>query len=67
MNFLYFLNLLAELIQPVFELGVFTRKYLVPAIVLAYVATEYTWDYLTSQEVKLKIIRTPLTTGFAYS
>ena len=66
MTFLYLLNILAELIQLVFELGTLTRKYLVPAVVYCYVATEYVWDYLTSQEIQLNIIRTPLTTGFAY-
>ena len=41
MAFLYFLNILSELIQLVFDLGVFTRKYLLPVVVYLWVATQY--------------------------
>ena len=66
MTLLYILDILAELIYLVYSLGTLTRKYLVPAVVYCYVATEYVWDKLTSQQIQLNIISTPLTTGFAY-
>ena len=65
MKFLYFLDILSELIQLVFELGLLTRKYLVPFLVLVYVGIEHIYDQLTSQELTLKVYNTPLTTGLA--
>ena len=65
MKFLYFLDILSELIQLVFELGFLTRKYLVPFLVLVYVGIEHIYDQLTSQELTLKVYNTPLTTGLA--
>ena len=65
MKFLYFLDILSELIQLVFELGFLTRKYLVPVLVLVYVGIEHVYDQLTSQELTLKVYNTPLTTGLA--
>ena len=41
MKFLYFLDILSELIQLVFEFGLFTRKHIVPAVVYLYVAAEH--------------------------
>ena len=41
MKLLYILDILSELFQLVFEFGLFTRKYLVPAVVYVYVATEH--------------------------
>ena len=41
MKFLYFLDILSELIQLVFEFGLFTREYIVPAVVYLYVAAEH--------------------------
>ena len=41
MAFLTFLDILAEIIQLVFEIGVYTRKYIVPAIVYSYVVADY--------------------------
>ena len=41
MKLLYALDLFAELIQLVFSLGVFTRQYIVPAVVYLYVAAEH--------------------------
>ena len=41
MKVLFVLDYIAELIQFVFELGVYTRKYVVPAIVFAFVFVEY--------------------------
>ena len=63
LTILYFLDYLSELIQLVFELGVFTRKYAVPAAVYVYVAAEFAWDYLTTTEYTLRVYNTPLTTG----
>lgn len=65
MTFLYFLDILSELIQLVFELGVYCRRYIVPVLVLLYVGIEHLYDKLTSQELTLKVYRTPLTTGLA--
>ena len=65
MKFLYFLDILSELIQLVFELGFLTRKYLVSVLVLVYVGIEHIYDQLTSQELTLKVYNTPLTTGLA--
>ena len=41
MKLLALLDILSELILLVFQLGVFTRKYIVPAVVYLYVAAEY--------------------------
>ena len=41
MKFLYFLDIISELIQLVFEFGLFTRKHIVPAVVYLYVAAEH--------------------------
>ena len=38
---LAFLDILAELFHLVFQLGLLTRQYFVPAVVYAYVAAEY--------------------------
>ena len=66
MIFLYILDILSELIQLVFELGVFCRRYIVPALVFLYVGIEHYYEQLTSQELTLKVYRTPLTTGHAH-
>ena len=41
MKLLYILDIIAELIQLVFEFAVFTRKHILPVVVYLYVATEY--------------------------
>jgi len=41
MTLLYILDILSELIQLVFDFGVFTRKHIVPAVVYLYVAAEH--------------------------
>ena len=41
MHLLFILDIFAELIHLVFQLGLLTRKYVVPALVLAYVAAEH--------------------------
>ena len=40
MRILLFLDILSEIFQLVFQLGLLTRKYVVPALVFAYVAAE---------------------------
>ena len=50
MQTLMILNWLSELIQLVFEMGEFTRKYVVPAVVYAYVFVEY---YVVGNIVKM--------------
>ena len=61
------LDIIAELTQLSYELGVFTRKYIVPVLVAIFVAGEIVWDKLTSIEIDLNIRRTPLTTGLSFS
>ena len=41
MKFLLFLDILSELIYLVFEVGVFFRKHIIPAVVYAYVVIEH--------------------------
>ena len=41
MTLLYILDIFAELFHLVFQVGLLTRKYVVPAVVYLYVATEY--------------------------
>ena len=41
LTILHILDIFAELIHLVFQLGLLTRKYVVPAIVYAYVVIEY--------------------------
>ena len=40
MRILLFLDILSEIFQLVFELGLFTRKHVIPAAVYLYVAAE---------------------------
>ena len=65
-----FLDILAELIFLTYQLGLLTRKYLVPAVVFVYVAGEFTYnkvmDYVTTQQFTLKVYNTPFTTGYSY-
>lgn len=55
------LDIIAELVQLTFELGTFTRKYVVPALVAVYVAGEIAWDMITSIEIELPTYKTPIT------
>ena len=41
LTILHILDIFAELIHLVFQLGLLTRKYVVPAIVYSYVVIEY--------------------------
>ena len=62
---LSFINIFAELIELTYDLGVVTRRYLVPALVSVYVVGEMAWDKMTTQEWTVKFYNTPLTTGLA--
>ena len=53
-SLLIILDYFAELIHLVFQLGVYTRKYVVPAVVYLYVAIEQGFEYLTTQEFTLQ-------------
>ena len=55
------LDIIAELVQLTFELGTFTRKYVVLALVAVYVAGEIAWDMITSIEIELPTYKTPIT------
>ena len=63
------LDTFAELIQLTYELGAFTRKYILPAVLFitygVYYYANKLWDYLTSVEYTVKVYNTPLTTGLA--
>ena len=61
------MDILAELIFLTFQLGLLTRRYILPAVVFVYVAGEITYqkvmDKLTTMEYSIKVLNTPLTTG----
>ncbi len=62
------LNTFAELVELTYDLGVTTRKYVLPAVIYVGVGiimtSEYVWDSVTSMEYSLKVRNTPMTTGF---
>ena len=62
------INTFAELVEVTFDMGVATRKYILPVVIATYVGitmvSEYVWDSVTSMEYSLKVRNTPLTTGF---
>ena len=72
MNFaiiiLTILGILSDLVEFTYEAGSFTRKYIIPAIVMGYVVTEYyskkAYDYLISMEMEIDM-HVPVP-GFAY-
>ena len=61
---LFILSLMIEL---TYNLGAWTRQYVMPAVIYCAVAMYHyatiAWDTLTTQEYKLTVYRTPLTTG----
>ena len=61
------LNIFAELTELTYELGVVTRRYVVPALVATYVVGEMVWDKMTTTEWTVSFRRTPLTTGLAFA
>ena len=58
---------ISDLIETTYDLGVFTRTHILPTIVYLYCIMETGWDRLTSMEHTLKVYKTPMATGFAYS
>lgn len=69
-SLLTILSFLSDFIESLYELGVFTRHHILPAIVWLYVFFEHvyntTLDKLVSTEYTLKVYNTPFTTGYAY-
>ena len=56
------LNVFAELIELTYDMGVFTRQHILPQVIKLYVWFESSY----TMEMKLNVIRTPITTGYAY-
>ena len=54
MQVLFILDYIAELIQFVFELGVYTRKYVLPVLVFLYVVIEQV--VVTVQQVRIPVL-----------
>ena len=65
MTLLFVLDFIAEVCHMVFQLGVLTRKYLLPALVAAYVAGEIVWEKVTSFEMSLNVETKSLKSGLA--
>jgi len=69
-SLLTILSFLSDLIESLYELGVFTRHHILPTIVWLYVFFEYTYntilDQLVSPEYTLKVYNSPFSTGYAY-
>jgi len=71
MNFalilLTILNIFSDVIELTYDLGVFTRKHILPVIVYTYCFIEYhtnkIYDQLVTLDYDLKVYSTPLTTG----
>ncbi len=57
---------ISDLIETTYDLGVFTRQYILPGVVYLYCIMEFGWDRLTSMEYTISTYRTPMSTGFAY-
>ena len=56
------INIFAELIELTYDLGVTTRKYVLPAVIYVGVgitmASEYVWDSVTSMDYDLSPVYT---------
>ena len=63
------LLILSDLIELTYDLGQYTRKYVLPVVIYCGVAIYHyglmTWDTMTSQQYTLRVYNTPLTTGLA--
>lgn len=66
---LQLLLILSTLIELTYDLGIATRKYVLPAVIYVSVGiyhyTLIAWDTMTSQQYTLRVYNTPLTTGLA--
>ena len=64
------LLIISDLIEFTYDLGIATRKYVLPAVIYVgvgvYHYTQIALDKLTTIEYTLKVYRTPMTTGLAY-
>jgi hypothetical protein len=63
------LDTISDLIELTYDLGVFSRKYILPAMIFVGVGVYHysmiVWDKITSQEYTIKVRNTPFTTGLA--
>ena len=61
------LLILSDLIELTYDLGVMTRKHILPVVIYCGVFIYHyglkTWDDLTSMDYTLRVYNTPLTTG----
>lgn len=64
------LDTFSDLIELAYDLGVFTRKYIFPAVLFVIFSVHFYYnkiiDQLVDQEYTIKFRNTPLTTGLAY-
>ena len=69
-SILIVLSFLSDLIESLYEFGVFTRHHILPTIVWLYVFCEHvyntTLDKLVSAEYTLIVYNTPFSSGYAY-
>ena len=53
------IGIISDLVELTYEAGAFTRKYIIPALIMAYVVTEYygkkAYDKMTSLEMDISI------------
>ena len=65
------LLIISDLVELTYDLGQYTRKYVLPAViyvgVFIYHYTLIAFDSLTTMEYNIKVIKTPMTTGLAYA
>ena len=69
--FLSVLDVISDLIELTYDLGVFTRKYILPAVLFVIIGLHFYSnkfiDRLVAQEYTIKFRNTPLTTGLAFA
>ena len=63
------LLIISDLIELTYDLGVMTRKHVLPVVIYTYCFIEYhtnkMYDELVTLDYDLKVYSTPLTTGLA--
>ena len=57
---------ISDLIELTYDLGIATRKYVLPAVVYVYVRGVMMYEELTTMEHTLNVRNTPFTTGFSH-
>ena len=64
------LLIISDLIELTYDLGVMTRKHVLPVVIYTYCFVEYhtnnIYDQLVTLDYDLKVYNTPQTTGLAY-